>query len=114
VQAEGKAADFGVSGIVEGCDFDGVAVALVNRREATHGFRRTATSGADGGDDVKEFHGRRGMDRAVGESLHGLYLSEHDPDPMSVAGGVMNPKYPNGIMDRGSQISDRLRMMQRS
>jgi hypothetical protein len=31
----------------------------VHGGEAAHGFRRTTTSGADGGDDVKESHGRR-------------------------------------------------------
>jgi hypothetical protein len=49
----------------------------VNGGEAPHGFHRAPTGGADGSDDVKEFHGRREMSRARGESLHGLYLLKH-------------------------------------
>jgi hypothetical protein len=59
VHLEGEIVDLGVRGIVERRDFDGVAVALVHGGEAAHGFRGATTSGADGGDDVKEFHGRR-------------------------------------------------------
>jgi hypothetical protein len=67
--------------------------------EAPHSFRRTTTGGPDGSDDVKEFHGRRGLSRGRGESLHELYLSKHSAGPIvSLAGRVMNPKYPNGIM----------------
>jgi hypothetical protein len=70
--------------------------------EALHSFCRTTTGGPDGSDDVKEFHGRRGLSRGRGESLHGLYLSEHSAGPIvSVAGRVMNSKYPNGIMRDG-------------
>jgi hypothetical protein len=98
VQAQGKVADFGVRGIIEGYHFHGVAVALVYGRKAPHGFRRATTGGADGSDDVKEFHGRREMLEGRGESLHGLYLSGHGADLTSVAGRVMNLKYPNGIM----------------
>ena len=58
--------------------------------------------GPDGGDDVKEFHGRRRLSRGQGKTLHGLYLSEHSAGSIaSVAGRVMNPKYPNGIMRDG-------------
>jgi hypothetical protein len=98
MQAEGEVADFGICGIIERHDLHGVAVALVYSGEALHSFRRTTTGGPDGSDDVKEFHGRRGW----GESLHGLYLSEHSAGLIvSLAGRVMNPKYPNGIMRDG-------------
>jgi hypothetical protein len=40
----------------------------VHSGEAAHGFRRATTSGADGGDDVKESHGWRGNDRRSGGS----------------------------------------------
>ena len=56
---ESDGVDERVRGIVERRDFDGVAVALVYVGEAAHGFRGATTSGADGGDDVKEFHGWR-------------------------------------------------------
>jgi hypothetical protein len=56
---QGEIVDFGVRGIVERRDFDGVAVALVHGGEVAHGFRGATTSGADGGDDVEESHGRR-------------------------------------------------------
>jgi hypothetical protein len=80
VQAKGKVAYFGVRGIIKGYDFHGVAVALVYGRKTPHGFRRATTGGADGSDDVKEFHGGREMSQARGRSLHGLYLSGHGAD----------------------------------
>jgi hypothetical protein len=60
VYVQREAADFGIRGIVERDDFDGVAMALMYGGEAAHGFCGPATSGADGGDDVKESHDRRG------------------------------------------------------
>jgi hypothetical protein len=84
----------------------------VQGRKAPHGFRRATPGCADGSDDVKEFHGRRGKSRGGRELLHGLYLSGHGADSTSVTGGVMNPKYPDGIMI-WSQMHFRLRMMQR-
>jgi hypothetical protein len=77
MQVQRKVANFGIRGIIEGYDFDGVAAALVNGREVPHGFGRATPGGADGSDDVKEFHGRRGILRGREESLHGLYLSGH-------------------------------------
>jgi hypothetical protein len=77
VQAKREGLDFGVHGIVQGHDFDGMAITLMNCREAPHGSHRAPTGGADGSDDVKEFHGGRELLRARGESLHGLYLLKH-------------------------------------
>jgi hypothetical protein len=59
VYVQWEASDFGIRGIVERDDFDGVAMALMYGGEAAHGFCGPATSGADGGDDVKESHDRR-------------------------------------------------------
>jgi hypothetical protein len=80
VQAKGEVADFGIRGIIKRDDFDGVAIALVYGRKIPHGFRWATAGGADGSDDVKEFHGRREMSQARGGSLHGLYLSGHGAD----------------------------------
>ncbi len=80
VEPQREVADFGVRGIIKGYDFHGVAVALVYVRKAPHGFRWATTGGADGSDDVKEFHGGREMSLARGGSLHGLYLSGHGAD----------------------------------
>jgi hypothetical protein len=49
----------------------------VHAREASDGFGGATTSGADGGDDVKKSHGRRGRLQFPGGLLHGLYLSRH-------------------------------------
>jgi hypothetical protein len=77
MQAQREGSDFGVRGIVQGHDFDGVAITLMNCGEAPHGFHGASTGGSDGSDDVKEFHGGRELLRARGESLHGLYLLKH-------------------------------------
>ena len=60
VQPQREALHFRVGGMVERYDLYGVAVTQVHGGEAAHGLGRTTTSGADGGHDVKESHGRRG------------------------------------------------------
>jgi hypothetical protein len=53
---EGEAMDFAVGRLVEGGDFRGMARVLMHCGETSYSFHRATSGGADGGNDVKDFH----------------------------------------------------------
>ena len=116
-RAQGKVADFGIRGIIEGYILPRSGHRAGVRQKGFARLRRATAGGADGSDDVKEFHGRRGRSRGRGELLYGLYLSGHGADLYSrlvqCGGSRHESEIPQWHHEIWSQVHPRLRMMQR-